>query len=295
MAVVLTTFSNTANQVWASSTWSVNDPSYKVNTELQNWVAALADPTELIIEQTPGNATSRSSTSYVTWRIRCNKSYPSIDYGFLFAGRYAGTSTSTSTAYKGSYTDRTASTSNNGYGTYTSYGNGSGNASYTTAGTSVVAYEASGTSPWFLYAWENEGRSDRIWECLMKCDPSNQVAGSYYPSSGLEPWLYVWGPGAAVSYVHTAQNGFGAPYKGINSNNEGLRYPSPADSPYGDNYFFRLGPQYGNTHYLGTVTDDFLTSNTTTGQFGDTLTINSVDYMCLGNMLSGANLWFKAV
>lgn len=294
MAVVLTTFSTTANQVWASATWSVNDPSYKINTQLQNWVTALNDPTGPVIEQTPGSATSRSTTSYVTWRIRCNNSDPSVDYGFLFGGRYAGTATNTSATYIGSYTNRTGGTANNNYGTYTTYGPSSGNASFTVAGTMIVAYEAATSLPWFMYAWENETRTDIVWNCLMKCDPSNQVAGSYYPSSGLEPWLYAWSPGAGTG-LHTAQNGFGAPYKGINAYNETLRLPSPAATPYGDNYFFRVGPQYGNNHYLGIVTSDFLVSNTTTGQFGDTLTINSVDYICLGAILTGANMWVKAV
>lgn len=293
MAVNVTTFSTTASQVWASTTWNVNDPSYKINTELNNWIAALADPTELVVVKNPGNATSRSTTSYVPWLIQCNKTDPSVDYGFLFAGRHAGTGNSTSSTYKGSYTNRTNSTSNNGYGTYSSYGPTSGNVSFTVAGTMIVAYEAAGALPWFMFAWENETRTDTIWECLMKCDPSNQEAGSYYPSSGLDPWLYAWSPGGGIG-LHTAQNGYGAPYKGINAYNETLRGPTPAATPYGDNYFMRFGPQYGNTHYLGIVSNDFLTSNTTTGQFGDTLTLASDDYICLGAIWSGANVWVKA-
>jgi hypothetical protein len=293
MAVNVTTFSTTANQVWASSTWNVNDPSYKINTELNNWIGALADPTELVVVKNPGNATSRSSTSYVPWLIRCNKSFPSVDYGFLFGGRYAGTGSGTSATYQGGYTDRTASTSNNGYGSYSSYGTSSGNCSFTVAGTMLVAYEATGSLPWFMYAWENESRSDIVWNCLFKCDPTNQIAGSYYPSEGLEPWLYAFSGGAGTAYLHTPQSGYGAPYKGINSNNELLRGPSPAPTPYGNNYFFRFGPQYGNSHYLGVVSDDFLVSNTTTGQFGDTLTISASDYICIGNVAVVGNVWVR--
>lgn len=291
MAVVTTTFSIPANTNWASTTWSANDPSGRVNTQLVNWVTEINDTNKIEILLNPGSATSRTTSSLVTWMLRMREGDTSSDYGMLFKGRQAGTSTSNSSGHIGPYHNRTAGTAANGYGTYTTLSVTNANEGFTTDGTVLTAYEGGGSTPWFLYAWENSARSSRRMDLLLRCDTTNIVSGSYYPTSGLGKWIYVISTGSATT-MYTPQNSFLAPYKGINETSTTLRHPTPA-ATYGINYFFRLGAQFGNNHYLGDVTNDILVSTSTTGQFGDTTTIGSITYTCIGNMPASGNYWVK--
>jgi hypothetical protein len=154
-----------------------------------------------------------------------------------------------------------------------------------------IAYEATGSTPWFIYVWENSARSARYANALFRCDTSGMDVGSYYPSSGLGKWIYAYSSGGAW-YTNTPQASILAPYKGINSGSGTMRHPTP-NGTYGTNYFFKFASQYGDSHYLGNVTQDMLTSNTNTGQFGDTTTINGINYTCMGNFGSSTNLWVK--
>lgn len=291
MAVVTTTFSIPANTVWASPTWLTTEPSGRVNTQLVNWVTAIGDTSKIEIIQNPGNATSRSTTSFVGWMLRMREGDTSTDYGIGFKFRHAGVLQTNSSGYVGPYNNRTVSTVNNNYGSYTTLAVSDSNESFTTDGTVIIAYEATGNTPWFLYAWENSARTLRRMDLLLRCDTTNIVAGSYYPSSGLGKWIYALSAGNST-LIYTPQNSFLAPYKGINSINNSMRHPTPSTT-FGNNYFFRLAAQYGNTHYLGDVTNDILVSNTATGQFGDTMTLSSITYTCIGNMPAGGNYWVR--
>lgn len=291
MAVVTTTFSIPANTNWASPTWSVNDPSGKLNTQLVNWVTAINNSSIISIVQDPGSATGRAGTNYVGWILRMREGDTSTDYGIAYKFRYAGTGTANSGGLIGPYHNRTANTTNNNYGAYTTLSITDANEGFTTDGTVITAYEAAGSTPWFLYAWENSARSSRRMDLLLRCDTTNIVAGSYYPASGLGKWIYAYSVGNAA-YIYTPQNSFLAPYKGINAINSPMRHPTPA-ATFGNNYFFRLAAQYGNSHYLGDVTNDILVSNTATGQFGDTMTLSGTTYTCIGNMPSSGNYWVK--
>lgn len=292
MAVVTTTFSIPANTVWANTTWSATDPSGKVNTQLVNWVTAINDPSKIEIVQNPGSATSRATTSFVTWLLRMREGDTSSDYGILYKGRYAGTGSTTSSGYIGSYSNRVVSTSANNYGTFNSVSPSLSNEGFTVDGTVLTAYEASGNTPWFLYAWENNTRANRRMDLLLRCDTTNIVPGSYYPSTGLGKWIYVISTGNGTD-CYTPQNSYLAPFKGVNAvTTMGIRHPVP-NGTYGNNYFFRFSGQFGNTHYLGDVTNDILISNANTGQFGDTMTLSSVTYTCIGNMGPSSNYWVK--
>lgn len=292
MAIVTSTFSTNANQVWASTTWSIaNDLSGKLHTELSNWVTAINDTNLIEIKANPGNATSRATTQYVTWRLGMRSpGDESTDYGILFKGRYAGTGSTSASGFVGTYNNWISSTSNNGYGTYNTISDSNSNEAFTSAGTAFIAYEATGSNQWFSYAWENSARTARRWDCLLRTNTSNMISGSYYPSSGLGEWIYVRSNGNDA-FCNTPQNSVSnAPFKGINTSaNNKLNCPTPTFA----GYFFRLAAQYGDLHYLGDVTNDILISTTTTGQFGDTVTIDSNPYTCIGNMALSANLWIR--
>jgi hypothetical protein len=292
MAVVTTTFSIPANTNWASTTWAVTDPSYKLHLQLTDFVNAINDPSKISILMNPGNATSRSTSSFVPWVLQMREGDTGNgDYGILFKGRNAGTANTSTSSLHGTYYARSTSTSNNGYGTFTNIVTAVGNETFTSDGTVFIAYEATGSTPWFIYVWENSARSARYANALFRCDTSGMDVGSYYPSSGLGKWIYAYSSGGAW-YTNTPQASILAPYKGINSGSGTMRHPTP-NGTYGTNYFFKFASQYGDSHYLGNVTQDMLTSNTNTGQFGDTTTINGINYTCMGNFGSSTNLWVK--
>jgi len=288
MAVVTNSFSVAANAAWASPTWSANNPSWKLDIELSNWVTALNDTNKLEIIRTPGHATSRSSTSLVAWFLRTAEADPDTDCGIMFKGRYAGTSNANGNGFIGSYHNRTVSTSNNGYGTYSYITYTTNSESFTSIGTIFTAYEATGDTPWFLYAWENSARTDRRFDLILRCDTTNITSGSYYPTYGLSKWVYAFGAGNSNNLV-CPQNSYSFPFKGINSSGTVLRHPTPTYS----GYFFRMGAQYGNLHYLGHVTNDILVSNNVTGQFGDTTVIDGATFTCIGNHAVSGNYWVK--
>lgn len=292
MAVVTTTFSIPANTNWASSTWAVTDPSYKLHLQLTDFVNAINDPDKISILLNPGNATSRSTTSFVPWVLQMREGdTENGDYGILFKGRYAGTSSTSTGTYNGAYYLRTAGTSNNGYGTFSTIATNVSNETFTSDGTVFIAYEATGATPWFIYAWENSARSARFANALFRCDTTGISAGSYYPSVGLGKWIYAYSNSTGWN-TNTPQASVLAPYKGINSASGTLRHPTPNAST-GTNYFFRFASQYGDSHYLGDITGDILISNASTGQFGDTTTIDGINYTCIGSLSGGSNNWVK--
>lgn len=284
MAVVTSTFNTTTSTNWASSTWVSTDPSWKLNTELTNWITAINDPNVIELVQNPGNATSRTTTSYVKWMLRARESDTSSDYGIIFADRYAGTGNSSSPDQ--TYYARTVSTSNNNYGTFSTVGSSIGNEDFTVATNFFTAYEASGSTPWFVFCNENATKTARSLRMLLRYDNSSVVAGSYIPT-GIGKWLY-FNQGS----VRYPINNVNAPYKGApDSTAAALRGPIPFTT-YGNGYFFRLGTQYGCNHAAGTVTNDIIVSNTSTGVWGDTTVLEGVTYTCMGNT-SSVNHWVK--
>lgn len=286
MAVVTTTFSTTAGQVWASPTWSSNDPSKKVHDQLVAWVNAINDPTKIELIHSPGDATARGVSDPVRWLLRAREAETSTDYGIRFADRYAGTG---DTGDPGIYYGRSAGSGNNGSGSYSVLSpSGNGWTGQSGACSHFTAYEATGTTPWFVYASKIDSSGIGSFHYLQRLSIANMTSGSYYPSSGLGKWMY-----AVHNYsnwvnspptILTPQANLSAPYKGINATSTSataLRYPQPKSST-GDGYFFRLAAQYGDTHFLGEPTYDILVSNSATGVWADTVVINSITYTRMG-------------
>ena len=280
MAIVTTTFSSAANDKWASSTWASGDPSYKVDAELQAWVTAINDSSKISIIHTPGNATARGTNDEVRWLLRCRESDTSSDYGLLFCNHYAGGGLVTGA---GCYYARTAGSSNNGAGSYSTITASNGNAtaqSLSQAHSYLTSYDAEGANPWFAFASYSAGYGSL--NMLIRLSTSNMASGSYYPATGLGKWIYItvgnqtFNSGTLPEII-CPQRSTAAPYIGVNGNSRLLRAPRPINSQ-GDGYFFKLGAQYGDSHFLGEPTYDMLISNTATGAWADTVVVESKTY-----------------
>ena len=285
MAVVTTTFTSAGGEVWASPTWSANDPSKKLHDELVAWVNAINDPTKIELIHSPGDATARTASDAVRWLLRARESETSSDYGLVFAARLAGTAGNVTQAC-GCYYNRTAGSANNGAGTYSTIsGNFTGLALDTTSTTHFTAYDASGTTPWFIYSAKRVSSNLMTMHYLQRLSLANMIPGSYYPANGLGKWIYATFEPVSMTdqapYIYTPQESGSAPYKGVNVNGTEMRYPRP-DPSRGTGYFFRLGAQYGDTHFLGEPSYDILISNASTGLFLDTTTIGGVTYRRVG-------------
>lgn len=280
MAVVTTTFSSAANDKWATSTWAATDPSWKLDVELTNWVNAINDATKISIIHDPGDATARGTSDEVRWLLRCRESDTSSDYGFSFCTQLAGGGQSSNC---GTYYARTAGSGNNGAGTYNTIVSSSGAAtaqSLSQAHSYLTAYDAEGANPWFAFSSYAGGLASL--NMLIRLSTANMAAGSYYPATGLGKWIYITAASASFSSstlpeIFCPQRSTAAPYIGINGPSRLLRAPRPY-ATVGDGYFFKLGAQYGDAHFLGEPTYDMLISNTTTGAFNDTVVLESKTY-----------------
>jgi hypothetical protein len=281
MAVVTTTFSSAAGDLWASPTWVSTDPSWKLDVQLTNWVNAINDATKISIIHDPGDATARGSTDVVRWLLRCRESDTSSDYGFSFCPMNAGGADVLTAA---AYYARTASSDNNGAGTFSTTSiTGSqtiGDSLTAYAVNYRTAYDAEGATPWFAFMTRTDS-GDGALHFLCRLSTANMAAGSYYPSTGLGKWIYV----AQGGYVYTSsilpqfvtpQQGITAPFIGVAASRT-IRAPQPI-ATNGNGYFFKLGAQYGDTHFLGEPTYDMLVSNGATGTWGDTVIIESKTY-----------------
>jgi hypothetical protein len=285
MAVVTTTFSSAAGDVWASPTWVSTDPSWKLDVQLTNWVNAINDASKISIIHDPGDATARGSTDIVRWLLRCRESDTSSDYGFHFCGSPAG---GNNTSDCGRYYNRTVSSAhNNGSGLYSRDNIGSGGVLPAGLSSYAVdyrtAYDAEGATPWFALLTRTvvNGQNTGGINFLCRLSTANMAAGSYYPTPGLGKWIYASANGyyfyqaPSVNFL-TPQRNIVAPYIGTNSSRE-LRFPRPLLT-IGDGYFFKLGAQYGDTHFLGEPTYDMLVSNGSTGDWGDTVILEGKTY-----------------
>lgn len=294
MAVITSSFSSTAGQVWASPTWDPADPSYKINTELTNWITAIGDPAKIEMIFNPGNATSRGSTSVVRWLLRAREADTGSDYGLVFVPREAGSAAGVSVD-TGTYFSRVPSSSNNGAGTYSVISPLDNPFSLSVARSHFTAYEATGSTPWFAYSNFDGTNSSNTGSTYLLCrlNTSNSIAGSYYPSTGLGKWAYMF-TNVSTFKVTTPQSRVTPPYIGLPniSNPPDLPYPNQS---YGANYFFKLPGLYGSSHYLGDPSPDILVSpSTTTAVWGDTVDFSGNTYRCL--KASGSNIpvfWVK--
>lgn len=294
MAVVTSTFFTSGAANWITSpTWTSSDPSFKLNTQLTDWVTAINDSSKINIQQTPNNATTKTLTNFVTWPLQCRDGETTTDFGIMFHGRHAGQTNVGSGTYSGAYYIRVAGTGNNNYGSYSSIGDTQANEDLTVAHNFFTAYEATGSTPWFVYSAENIAKTARVTRALFRLDTTGLEAGSYYPSTGISKWLYVMGRNDVFPVGYDPIANIALPAKGITTASRAVRAPIPV-ATNGNGYFFRAGSQYGDAHYLGNITNDLLFSNTSTGVWGDTIVIGSSTYTCLGTH-STANLWIKTL
>lgn len=305
MAVITSAFTTTANQVWASPTWSADDPSYKLNTQLANWITAINDPAKIEMVHNPGNATSRASSSTVRWLLRARDGDTANgDYGLTFCNRLAGVDAGGNSPNSGCYFGRTESSSNNGAGSFAgTIGNNTGDSSwnFTSARSHFVAYEAAGSLPWFVYSTKRSTSGSSFTQAILRLDTSAMAAGSYYPSSGLAKWLLLTTYDESDSYAwcFTPQARVTTPAIGVDqpsssSANWALGYGPSFATPRngrGDGYFFRLSGIFGDSHYLGQPTQDILLSSGATAAWGDTVTFSGVTYTNLE--CAGVGFWVK--
>lgn len=305
MAVVTSAFTTIANQVWASPTWSADDPSYKLNTQLTNWITAINDPAKIEMIHNPGNATSRSSSSGVRWLLRARDGDTANgDYGLIFCNRIAGASSGAPSPYSGCYFGRTDSSSNNGAGTFAgNIDNSSGDNGWNleVARSHFVAYEATGSLPWFVYGTKRSASGGSgFMQAILRLDTSAMAAGSYYPSSGLAKWLLLttYDENSSYAMCFTPQARSTTPAIGVQPTSStdnwafgtGPSFAAPK-SGRGDGYFFRLSGIFGDTHYLGQPTQDILLSSAATAAWGDTVTFSGVTYTNLE--CAGVGFWVR--
>lgn len=289
MAISTATWTTSAAQDWASDTWQTTDPSYLLNTELSSWINAINNTAIIEMVANPGTATSRADADYVQWVLRAREADTTSDWGILFHRRYAGTSS----VNMGNrlYYGRTAGTANNGYGSYTALNatNAAFSEDFSAAGTAFVAYEPTGTRPWFVYSWRNTSNTGYSTHILARLDTSDLVAGGYYPASGVSKWMYLYG--GEVGGVVARPIRIAVPVKDSDTNQTPVRAFGTSngtlaawipDLTRGTGYFAAMQPQFGYNHYLGRPTDDFLISNASTGTWGDTVTIASKTYTSIG-------------
>ena len=297
MAIATSSWTISANTNWITSTgWVSSDPSFRLHQELNTWVTGIGSTSIINIQATPNDATSKSSNNGVAWFLQTRDGDTGSDWGIIFHPRRSDTNsgnTAQSTPLTSSgltYYNRTPGTSNNGYGSYSHNANGgenSGAEELSVTGRTFVAYESSGPFPWFIYGWERTDLATRLVRALIRLDTSDLESGSYYPASGISKWISISLGGGSISVTRyrIPIRDVGSPQKGLFlSGYKNLDYPAPNSNAFAAGYFFRPYPQYGDVHYLGKIPNDIiLMSNTSTGVWGDTITINSITYTCLGN------------
>lgn len=276
MAVVTSAWSTIANQVWASPTWSTDDPSYKLDTQLTNWINAINDTSVIEKIFDPGQATSRQTGDRVTWLLRArSEGDTSSDYGLLFFARDAGATAGNNES--GAYYQRTEGPGNNGAGTYLKNTSSNTNSfSLAEVRSHFIAYEATGTLPWFVYSNINTSGNGQT-HLLARVSTSEMTTGSYYPASGLGKWIYVAdSSNIGDSYIYASQSRVSPPYIGFPSSTFSLRFFTP--NPQYPNYFFTFPAVYGPSHFIGKASQDILLATTNTGGWGDTTIFGGVTY-----------------
>jgi|LakMenEpi03Aug12_release.lakeMendotaPanAssembly.Ray.scaffolds.fasta_scaffold22188_8 hypothetical protein len=307
MAVVTQTWNTTVDTNWITSTgWVSSDPAYKLHQELDAWVTAIGDSSIINIQATPNDATSKSGASGVAWVLQTRDGDTGSDWGILFHPRRADSNPSYYTdqwpnlgGTGHNYYGRTSGSSNNGYGSFSVFGYAALSAeTLGSAANFFTAYDATGDTPWFLYSYENSAKTDRRIYGMFRLNTDDLTPNSYYPPSGISKWIYFYADNSgAISYYWSPIKNLGLPFKGLYLSGY-LNFVSkgPVNNANTAGFFFRTLPQYGDVHYIGKITQDLLVSNSSTGVWGDSINIESSDYICLGNYtVSGvvSQLWIK--
>lgn len=289
MAVVVTVFTSVPGQVWASGSTvaelQTTDPAYKVGEQLQNFIAAVNNPAWIRLHSSSDPIYYFSSEC--RWHLVLNEG-ESQAYGLQFMPRYRSAgATSYGYTYRVADFDTNVSTGAEGTDYYRSY---TGAWNLTAAGIHFIAYESSGTTPWFVYAYKQNAESyNNFFALLSRLDVSGLVAGSYYPPSGLGKWMYhAYDTSSTPSSFTVPQARFVYPYYGIQyGGNMRLAIPGVTG------YFHNMPAFYADVHFLGQPGRDILITNGNTGSWGDTVTIEGINYTCLKHS-SSICWWVKS-
>lgn len=288
MAVTTSVFTTVPNQVWLTNDNILDiqetDPIYKVNVQLTNFINGVNNPNWIRHrdDARPIRYLFKSNNLNFFWDLVMNEG-ETTPYGMHFMGRTAGAQAASSyTQYMitgTSGTDNwTIDSSTDQITSYTNYWD------MRNPGIHFIAYEPTGINPWFVYAFKpNIYTTTQYFAALFRLDTSGLKPGSYYPESGLGKWIVM--QHTDRSY-RVPQLRYQYPYYGHKSVGY-LSWFLPQET----GYFFTSIGQWGNTHYFGTITDDLIRSNDLTGSWGDTVTINSIDYTCIA--LQSFSLWVK--
>jgi hypothetical protein len=308
MAVVTQTWNTTVDTNWITSTgWVSTDPAYKLHQELDAWVTAIGDSSIINIQATPNDATTKSGSSGVAWVLQTRDGDTGSDWGLIFHPRRSDSNPSYYTDQWPSlggtghnYYGRTSESSNNGYGSYSSFGHSGTSVEELRYGANFfTAYDATGDTPWFLYSYENSAKTDRRIYGMFRLNTDDLTPNSYYPPSGISKWIYFYADNGVAYYWVPIKN-LGLPLKGLYASGiSQFILEVPVNNANSAGFFFRTLPQYGDVHYIGKITQDLLVSNPYTGVWGDSISIESSDYICLGTYSAGntpsvpAQLWIK--
>lgn len=295
MAVVVSTFYTGPGDSWASGTTAsgllATDAAFKVNTALTNWIAAINNPDWIKKHSTSNPITYSTYAGNIPlcwWDLVLNEG-ETKQYGLQFMrrhrlGRYTTSNWSGLTVFS-HIADYTATAFTTPLGIVDN-SNFAGEWDFSGTGTHFIAYEGSGLTPWFCYAYKL-GTSTRMdmGILLARASKSNIVPGTYYPGSGISQWV-AWDLAKGL-YVFS-QDKYGPPsYYGSESGVSDQLVPRP----YVSGRLFNINSLQGVSHLFGQISEDILVSSSGMGAFGDTVRVRDRDYTCLPR--SDRQYWIK--
>lgn len=295
MAVVVSTFYTNPGDSWASGTTAsellATDAAFKVNTALTNWIAAINNPDWIKKHSTSDPITYRTDGYYIPicyWDLVLNEG-ETRQYGLQFmrrhtVGDYASGSWSQLTAFRHVADYAVSATSMPEGISYSIYYATSW--SFSGTSTHFLAYEGSGLTPWFCYAYKKGSSTEMDMGILLaRASKSNIVPDTYYPGSGISQWV-AWDL-AKERYIFP-QDKYGAPsFYGTGTGMDDTLLPKPLVI----GRLFNIHSLQGSSHLFGQISEDIMVSSSGMGAFGDTVKIKDKDYTCLPR--SDRQYWIK--
>lgn len=286
---------------WCSSPAATTEPWYLLDTQLKNWVNAIADPTKISVVVDPGQNTTRNSTTNVGWIL----SLPETGNHMQFMVR-PGNATSAGATYPFLWLwGRTPGTGNNGMGTWTDSANAMDSAAITPPTATVrmiffTAYEADVALPWFFVGyWPIDSLASGIRGAMLcRTDYSTGTIGANNPvPAGTSPWVLL---GHQNSYLNLSQpadtriTGIkGTVLTGVT--NSFQRDYDAALSPllsYGNTLTEPLIP-WGFRYPIGKLPDCLLIGSINFGLPLETIVYNTKTYIKLSTMSARVGYWLR--
>lgn len=295
MAVVVSTFYTGPSDFWASGATAsgllATDAAFKVNTALTNWIAAINNPDWIKKYSTSDPITYSTYAGDIPlcwWDLVLNEGEVK-QYGLQFMRRHRlgnyTTSSWTGLAVFSHIADYTFSASASPLG-IVSNSYFADDWDFNGTGTHFIAYEGSGLTPWFCYAYKLSTSTDMDMGILLaRASTSSIVPGTYYPGSGISQWV-AWD--LAKKLYTFSQDQYGPPsYYGSDSGMSDQYLPRPLVA----GRLFNIQGLQGHSHLFGQISEDILISYSDMGGFGDIVRIRDKDYTCLPR--SDRAYWIK--